>query len=59
MNAAKVGQMIPDSRYARFVPTHTHECRDCGGTIECDYPETWCDAGRGWGGGNSNCDCAK
>jgi hypothetical protein len=32
---------------------HTHECRDCGATIDCSDPTDDCD----WEGGNSGCDC--
>jgi hypothetical protein len=36
---------------------HSHECRDCGGDIECDGVE-----GRNgcltWNGSNDGCECA-
>lgn len=37
---------------------HSHECRDCGATIECHYDSDECERYGRWGGGNEGCiDC--
>lgn len=35
---------------------HTHECRECGATIECDYDSDTCDRIGGWSGGSDGCE---
>lgn len=40
----------------RVLPHHTHECRDCGDSIECFQTDEECDRDGGIGQYNRACD---